>query len=139
MDHGVERLPLSIDRNELKSVTRKPSHYIPWGGDAGGDFYRPPRAAVTQGPTAYDVAMDSMPKANLVELHFNNYMKSGEMSRLPHWVRSHYTADTTQPMAKQDRRASAFREVPRMKKTSFILVHSKDAYILFLARQSNSE
>jgi hypothetical protein len=55
--------------------------------------------------------MDAMPKANLVELHFNNYMKSGEMSRLPHWVRNHYTADVQQPMAKQDRRASAFREV----------------------------
>jgi hypothetical protein len=102
---------MSVDREAKRSITRKPAHYLPWGGDPDGDFYKPPRAAVTYGPTAYDVSMDAMPNANQVELHFTNYFMSGEMSRMPHWVRAHWTADAERPMPKQDRRAAAFKEV----------------------------
>lgn len=102
---------MSVDRRAQRSVAWKPSRYLPWGGDPGGDFYRPPRAAATQcGPTAFDVSMDAMPNANQVELHFANYSVSGEMSRLPRWVRPHWTADAERPRPKPDRRAAAFKE-----------------------------
>lgn len=36
-----------------------------WGGDTGGDFYYPPRAQITQGPTAIDMEQEKAPSVFL--------------------------------------------------------------------------
>ena len=78
---------------------------------AQGDFYRPPRENVCQPPTAYDRAVEEAPTVNGVETHFKRFFGSGEVSALPGWTRSHWTADTQGPRPKRDLRALAFKEV----------------------------
>ncbi len=116
-----------------KSVSRKPERYMPWGGDSGGkystllptvtwqihnsaptfvgDFYRPPRACITQGPTGIDNEADNAPTNNECEQHFKGYFASGQVSKFPAWTRAHWTANAAGPRPKVDRRGAAFREI----------------------------
>mmetsp|Transcript_30646 Transcript_30646/g.36101 ORF Transcript_30646/g.36101 Transcript_30646/m.36101 type:complete len:329 (+) Transcript_30646:76-1062(+) len=112
IDHSVMRLPMSRDPVKKKMTTEKPVRYMTWTGDAGGDFCRPPRASITNGPTSYDMHVENVASVNGIENIFANYFQSGERCQFPEWSRTHWTMNETgNLLAKKDRRKAAFREI----------------------------
>ena len=112
VDHTLERLPMEeAVKGQGSMISLKPSHQLPFPGDPGGAFYAPTRAMITQPPTGFDNNAELNPTVNGVEQHFERYFRSGEVTRLPAWTRSHWTGDTEGPVPKVDRRRAAFKEV----------------------------
>jgi hypothetical protein len=77
-----------------------------------GDFCRPYQAAITIGPTNFDIHMEQIESVNGIENHFSNYFNSGEKCQFPDWTRTHWTMNSTGALlSKKDRREAATREI----------------------------